>query len=182
MDPAAAERFRRLYARWGAAVLAYAVRRVPSRADADDVLAETFVVCWRRLADAPPDDDDVLPWLYAVAGRVVANQQRGNERRLRLVHRLQSQSRSEVDPGVTSEDVAALHDAIAQLRPEERELLRLSAWEQLEPAQLAVVLDCSANAAAIRLHRARKALREAFASQRDEGGGATTTCTKGSGS
>ncbi|MGB0101650.1 MAG: sigma factor-like helix-turn-helix DNA-binding protein, partial [Nocardioides sp.] len=55
---------------------------------------------------------------------------------------------------------ADLHEALAALRPEDAELLRLWAWEQLTPAEIAVVLDVSANAAGVRLHRARARLRE----------------------
>ena len=48
--------------------------------------------------------------------------------------------------------------ALRALRPEEQEVLRLAAWEGLSNSELAVALDCSENAATIRLHRARKRL------------------------
>lgn len=155
-------RFRRLYQRWAPAVLAYAARRTPSRADADDVLSDTFVVCWRRLRDVP-QGDEALPWLYAVAARALANQRRGANRRLRLAGRLRSERPAAGDdPGEAA--LAGLDAAMQRLRPDERELLRLSAWDRLGPAQLGAVLGCSANAASIRLHRARRSLREAFTS------------------
>src|SRR5690349_12050848 len=66
------DRFDEIYRRHAAAVLAYARRRVP-RDLAEEVVAETFVVCWRRLDRVP---EDALPWLYAVARRTLANQRR----------------------------------------------------------------------------------------------------------
>ena len=48
---------------------------------------------------------------------------------------------------------------MAALRPDEAELLRLWAWEQLTPGEIAAVLDITPNAASIRLHRAREKLR-----------------------
>ncbi len=47
------EDFRRLFAEHNRQVLAYALRRCEQRADAEDVVAGTFAVAWRRFADAP---------------------------------------------------------------------------------------------------------------------------------
>jgi RNA polymerase sigma-70 factor (ECF subfamily) len=62
-DPEAMERFQALYAGHHAAVYAYAVSRV-GRQLADEVVSETFLVAWRRLADVPAP---ALPWLLTVA-------------------------------------------------------------------------------------------------------------------
>src|ERR1700722_2286017 len=78
------ERFRVLYEAHYPAILRYAHRRVAGDV-ATDVAAEVFVVAWRRLTSVP---DVALPWLYAVARRIVANQRRGAERALRLTDRL----------------------------------------------------------------------------------------------
>ena len=53
-------------------------------------------------------------------------------------------------------------ETLARMRPDEAELLRLWAWEQLGPAQLATVLDLTPNAVSIRLHRARGRFKEIF--------------------
>jgi RNA polymerase sigma-70 factor (ECF subfamily) len=53
-----------------------------------------------------------------------------------------------------------LGEALAALSAEDAELLRLWAWEQLTPGEIATVLDVTENAAAIRLHRARGKLRD----------------------
>jgi DNA-directed RNA polymerase specialized sigma24 family protein len=71
----------------------------------------------------------------------------------------------------SDEDVASVAAAFARLRDSDRELLALAAWEGLDPGEIAVVLDCSRNAARIRLHRARKRLaREVHAARSSPGG------------
>ena len=77
-------RYGRLYRDQGRAVLAYALRRVGDPEDAADVVAETFLVAWRRI-DAVPDHE--LPWLFGVARKVIANQRRGERRLASLTHR-----------------------------------------------------------------------------------------------
>ena len=49
---------------------------------------------------------------------------------------------------------------LASLRRNDAEILRLWAWDELTSPQLAVVLGISANAAAIRLHRAKARLKQ----------------------
>ena len=62
------------------------------------------------------------------------------------------------DPVGSRDD--ALHEALDRLHQDDAELLRLWAWEQLTPAEIATVLDVTANAVSIRLHRAREKLRD----------------------
>ncbi|KQW49446.1 RNA polymerase [Nocardioides sp. Root1257] len=125
-------------------------------ATAEDVLAETLLVCWRRVEDLP---DEPLPWAYAVARNCLRNAQRSAHRQERVAARLAAQPTVEpTDPGAPDDTV--LDDALARLRPDDAELLRLWAWEQLTPAEIATVLDITANAASIRLHRAREKLRD----------------------
>jgi len=152
-------RFSRLYREQGRAILAYALRRVKEPQDAADVVAETFLVAWRRFDEVPVDDGARL-WLYATAGRVLANLQRSERRRTRLGARLAETLRTEIathrpPPGEAAEVVRAM----AGLAPEDRELLMLVSWDGLSPAEAARVLDLSALATRSRLHRARRRLR-----------------------
>ena len=81
------ERFRHVYAEHVDRVLGYALRRTDRPEDAADVVAETFLVAWRRLGDVPEEPRTRL-WLYGVARRVLANQRRGERRRTSLGERL----------------------------------------------------------------------------------------------
>ena len=127
-------------------------------ATADDVLAETLLVCWRRLDDVP---EEPLPWAYGVARNCLANATRGVRRQERLAARIavvDPPSDTTAGPGEGGDPDLA--EAIGALREEDAELLRLWAWEQLTPAEIAAVLDVTPNAVSIRLHRAREKLRE----------------------
>lgn len=152
-------RFSRLYREQGRAVLAYALRRVEDHEDAADVVAETFLVAWRRLASVPAGAGARL-WLYGVARRVIANLHRTERRRTRLGRRLAESLRAELAthpaPGG---DAAEVLRAMAGLGDEDRELILLVSWEGLSPAEAAQVLEISSLAARSRLHRARRRLR-----------------------
>jgi RNA polymerase sigma-70 factor (ECF subfamily) len=160
-----------LYERHRRAVLAYAVRRTASLSDAEDAAAETFFIAWRRQQDSP---DEPLPWLYAIARRVVANQRRAGDRRARLLQRVRSQPQDVPTPFPTGTEGPALV-ALRRLRPDDQELLRLVAWEGLSHAEIAVVLGVSINAVTIRLHRARRRFVEALERSTVKGSGQDRT-------
>lgn len=141
-----------------AAVLAFAIRRLPDRATAEDAAAETFAVAWRRRELIPAEP---LPWLFGIAVRVAANQRRSGERRRRLGERLEQEASSRA---AAPEPAEALHrrdtfaHAFERLGEPEREVLRLVAWDGLDTREAASVLGCSATAFRVRLHRARRRL------------------------
>lgn len=144
-------RLEELYGRYAREVRIYALRRMDAGA-ADDVVAETFVVAWRRLEHVP---ESALPWLYGVARRLIANQLREAARRRALLARL-TQARSATEAGSRQ---PRLTYALARLRARDREALLLVAWEGLSTAEMAIALGCSPQAARARLHRARRRLR-----------------------
>lgn len=136
------------------------VRRRCGAADADDVVAETLTVVWRRLDEVP--HETAVAWTFGVARRVLANQRRSTGRRLRLVDRVRRAH--EIIPAHAVDDTD-LVEAMDRLATDDREILHLWAWEQLAPREIAVVLDITANAASLRLHRARSRLAEAMGRQ-----------------
>ena len=139
------------------------LRRRALRGDADDALSEVMLTVWRRLDDVPPDP---LPWCYGIARRVLANQRRGRARHLRLVSRMESEPRQTAIPdhAETGPD-PELAAALAALSGDDQEVLRLWAWEQLEPREIAPVLGISVNAASLRLSRARNKLAATLSRQ-----------------
>lgn len=149
MDLSAEERFALLAEQVWDPVQRYLRRRTH---DADDVLADTMLALWRRLDDVPADA--ALPWAYGVAAHCLRNARRAEDRRGRLLQRLSTEPAAP-----PPEDDPDLADALARLPEGDREVLRLWAWEQLPPREIAVVLGISPNAASIRLHRATTKLR-----------------------
>jgi RNA polymerase sigma-70 factor, ECF subfamily len=84
-------RFEQLYSSAYTKILAYALQRSTTREDAMEVVAETFLVAWRRLEEVV-EVDNPLAWLYGVAYRVVLNQHRSSFRQQRRESRLEGLS------------------------------------------------------------------------------------------
>ena len=152
-------RFEALFLEHRRPVVAYAMRRTPTLADAEDVAAETFIIAWRKMESVPADG---LPWLYAVARRVLANHRRGNGRRERLAALLRVEDVPTPMRAGEDRDGPAFA-ALASLSPADQEVLRLVAWENLGSQGIAAVLGITPNAVAIRLHRARARFADALA-------------------
>lgn len=135
------------------------VRRRAAPHDVDDVVAETLTVLWRRLDDVPADAE--LPWCYQAARRCLANHRRSARRRGALTDRLRLRRPPAATSGpdsVSEPGDAALHEAMSKLSADDRELVRLWAWEELEPREIAMALGVSANVVSARLSRARRRL------------------------
>jgi RNA polymerase sigma factor (sigma-70 family) len=176
--------YRSVYDAHATHLLAYFLRRV-SQDHAHELVAEVFLIAWRRRAVAP-DEPDLRPWLFKVARNVLRNHHRGAAQRRRLHERLRAYAATNAvveqapDPSNTG---ALLRWALTRLRESDREILRLTAWEGCTTGELATVLGCSANAAAVRLHRARRRLRKVLAEvPPDAAATATPTVTTARGS
>ena len=161
------DRYRALFRDTARPVLAYVLRRTGNASDAADIVADTFLVAWRRIDDVPLGGEARL-WLFGTARGVMRNYARGQVRRTRLGERLRSELAHLVvdDPAGSVSDVEAVRAAMARLDEFDRELLRLTAWEGLTPTELAVVLDIPAGTARSRLHRARARLRAELGGER----------------
>jgi RNA polymerase sigma-70 factor (ECF subfamily) len=168
-------RFELLYARHAPAVKAYVQRRSDA-SSADDVVAEVFVVCWRRFGELPPD---ALPWLLGVARRVLSTQRRSERRRAALENRLAEAAVESAEAQVSARhhgghalrgagtqaegEDRVLAAALDGLSDADRELLWLIAWDGLSPTEAAAVLDVKPATARVRLMRARRRLAQALA-------------------
>jgi RNA polymerase sigma-70 factor (ECF subfamily) len=155
--------FEELYARHADAVRGYAMRRCDPET-ADDVVADVFLVAWRRRAEV---SEEPLLWLLGTARRVLANHARGESRRARLLDRLAAEQPESV---TTVGNSARLEEALGSLNERDRELLLLMAWEGLELQQAAQVLGVRPNTVAVRFHRARRRLSAALKAQESEEG------------
>ncbi len=157
VDLTSEQRLRTLHHDHSARIFAYAARRTQNVADAADVVAETFVVAWRRIDDVPAGDE-AAPWLFGVARNVLRNQHRGERRRRALDRRLGSELSRAVPEGGPDDAVDDVTAALARLDDDDRELLTLLAWDGLERAELANAFGVSRATLRVRLHRARRRL------------------------
>ena len=149
-----------MYTDHASALRTFVHRRVDASV-ADDVVAEVFLMAWRRFDDVPPDP---LPWLIGIARGMLANQRRGQARRTALYERLTFSSRlDQTDPGpLTAGEFSPVLAACASLSVRDQEVLLLVAWDGLERDQAARALGITSAQFAVRLHRARRRLRRAL--------------------
>jgi RNA polymerase sigma factor (sigma-70 family) len=156
--------FEALYREHCGTVRAYVHRRVPPAA-ADDVVADVFVIAWRRLNDVAEDE---LPWLIGIARGVLANRRRVEARRIGLRDRLVTNAVAESDPQQECPlGESKVVRALTTLSQRDQELLLLVAWDGLDRTQAARALGISPSTFAVRLHRARRRLARAVADRQE---------------
>jgi RNA polymerase sigma-70 factor (ECF subfamily) len=168
MERSPEQRFEEIHERYLGAVTAY-VRRRTMDDDVQDVVADTFLVCWRKLDQVPAAP---LPWLYAVARKNLANHYRASARRDAAVPEAPAAAEVQLptDP--------VLGVAFARLHEADREVLRLLAWEQLTVSEAAAVIGCSPVACRVRFHRARRRLARQLEELERSGSPETSTRTE----
>lgn len=128
-----APRLEALWAQHTGDLLGYALRRTNSREDAVDVVSEVFLVAWRRIEEIP-DDTEVRLWVFGVARNLLANQRRGERRRTALAIRLAMHLDTLAPPPVPTVDTG-VRVALGRLKEVDREILTLTAWDGLTPAE-----------------------------------------------
>jgi RNA polymerase sigma-70 factor (ECF subfamily) len=153
-------RFTSLYEATYADLLRFAQRRVHTT-HAEDVVAESFLVAWRRLEHLPPQLDDARAWLFGIVRRILLNTHRGAERQHALSVRLAdipTSSTADVDTDLIARQIDVSR-AWQQLSDLHQEALALAVLDELRAPQAAAVLGISPVAFRLRLSRARRALR-----------------------
>jgi len=155
LDQVSPEEFTALYRGFLPLVSNYLVRRC-DKTDVEELASRVFEIAWRKRAQAPKEYE--LPWLYRIAGFVVANHRRAIKSEQNFVARLRP-----LDFAPSPEDIAladlSLSKAWGQLSPFEREAISLTAFEGLSNQDAAKVLEISPNAFTQRLAKARAKLK-----------------------
>ncbi|HEC10641.1 MAG TPA: RNA polymerase sigma factor, partial [Acidimicrobiales bacterium] len=150
------------------------LRRLGGPDAADDLAGEVFCVALDRLGSYDPGRGSERAWLYGIAVNLNRGRARSGRSRRRAVERLAgARLQPGLDPAahviereqrrVTRERV---REAVASLPDEQREVLVLSAWEELPYAEIATVLDIPVGTVRSRLSRARATLRQSLQSPR----------------
>jgi RNA polymerase sigma factor (sigma-70 family) len=157
-------RFAELFDRHYPAILRYLRRRVGYEL-ADDLAADTFTLAFRRRRQYRAEHPDAAAWLYGIAGNLLRQHARAEQRRLRAYARVVADPRGPDVGDAVAERVdaaaagrrAAL--AVADLPAGQREVLLLVAWTDLDCAGIARALGVPPGTVRSRLHRARQRLR-----------------------
>jgi RNA polymerase sigma-70 factor, ECF subfamily len=154
------EQFEDIFRRTRADLLAYLMRRAGNPEEAADLLAETYLIAWRRLETIPPGEQARL-WLYGVARNLLRKRASRSRASDELVQRLAAELRAaqQLHEERGDDRAGPVLEALARLGERDRELLTLSAWEGLTPREIAAVVGMSPNRVRVRLHRARAKIR-----------------------
>ena len=142
----------------GPALVLLARQRVPTQADAEDVVQEALVRCWRSRERI----DSPIAYLYSCVRSCALDWQRGHSRRQR---RESLVARSEVEPLFTArieqeERRFAIEAALASLPKDQGEVLIMKIWGGLTLGQIATSLETSVNTIASRYRYALAKMRE----------------------
>lgn len=133
-------------------VYRYFRRRTEGASIAEDLTAEVFRIAWEKCRQGQE-----LPVLmvFGIARNVLRNHYRSTVRSQNLTQQLERQRTADLgtDDGVVTE-------ALGRLKPEEREVLLLTYWDGFTSAEVSDLLNVTAAAVRMRLHRARKQLSE----------------------
>jgi RNA polymerase sigma factor (sigma-70 family) len=161
------EVFAELFRRHAPVIQRYVTRRIGPH-DADDVVAETFLIAFRRRASYRVQAPDALPWLYGIATNVVRRHRRTELRQLRLLARtgtdpVTAPFTDQVDAAVSAASTgAALAAGLARLPAAQRDALLLVAWGGLSYEQVAHATGVPLGTVQSRVSRARQRLRAAL--------------------
>lgn len=143
------------------AFLGFLERRVGSKAEAEDILQEAFVKGVERAASLR-DSESVVAWFY----RMLRNAVIDHHRRRGAAGRAMDAFAHELD--LAEQPTAEVKDAVCQcvktlsetLKPEYAEALRQVEVEGMSVQGYAAAIGIQPNNAAVRVHRAREALRK----------------------
>ena len=134
-------------------VYAYVSYRIDDRAEADDATSETFERAVRYRDSYAPSRGKPIAWLLGIARHVLA------DRRRRPAAMSELAARPSGDLETETVDRIVLRSAISRLSERDRELLALRYGADLKVSEIGVVLEMSANAVKVALHRAVDRLR-----------------------
>lgn len=138
-------------------IYAYAYRRVGSRENAEDIVATVFEDALKNIRRLRWQNKPLAAWLYKIASRRVVDFYRGkrNDETLSDFGALSDGPTHTIE---RNEEYARIRHAIGRLNANDRDLIRLVYFDELDRAEIAALQNCTTNNVYVRLHRALKKL------------------------
>ena len=141
--------------------LAFLERRVGSRADAEEILQAAFVRGLEKAGEIR-DEERAVAWFYRLLRNAIVDffRARGAAARAEEMLAAELADAHQPPPALATELCGCFEPLLLALKPEYAEILRRVDLEGQRPVDFAATAQLSANNAMVRLHRARKALRD----------------------
>jgi RNA polymerase sigma-70 factor (ECF subfamily) len=141
--------------------LAFVEKRVGSRAEAEDILQEAFVRGIER-GGALRDDESVVAWFYRLLRNAVIDHYRRRATSEKALEGWAKELETHSIPAIEikQEVCGCLGELVAALKPEYQQALRVIDLGEGSLKDLAKEAGIAPGNAAVRVHRAREALRK----------------------
>jgi len=160
-----------LYDRYSAPLYAMAQRISGERADAEEIVVETFAQAWREASRFRSDRGSVIAWLMVICRSRALDLVRSRGRRARLSEAAAADDPAGApgmgrpEPGAdlkvaSSERAARVAEALAALSPSQRQAIELAYYEGLSHSEIAERLNEPLGTVKTRVRLAMQKLRD----------------------
>lgn len=156
-----ADEFRELVNQHADSVRAFVWRRGGGLDEAvsgpEDICAEVWSIAWQRRSSAPEltEVGASKAWVLQIARHVLANHIRKTVTRRGISSTFRQEELTTASAESMVIDDANIREIFGVLSAGEKEVMALTIWEGLKPAEIAAVIGASANSVSIKLHKAR---------------------------
>lgn len=152
--------FAQLYDRFHRPVFSLIVRVLRSRAEAEEVLQETFWQVWERAPDYRDDLGSVFCWVVTIARRKAIDRLRANARHLQRIEQAQGLRTDDdfiapvgLESLAVDEQGQRVHEALARLNLEERRAIALAFFDGLTHGEIAAAVQAPVGTVKARIRR-----------------------------
>ena len=135
-------------------------KRIPSDADAEDILQEVFIIIHNNIQDLK-DDEKIHAWVYRITRNVIVDYYRKYDKSIKFLE-LPTEAAVESDEDLTSniEIAACLRTMIDSLPDKYKQALLLTEFQNLTQRELSESMGISLSGAKSRVRRGREKLKE----------------------
>jgi RNA polymerase sigma-70 factor, ECF subfamily len=164
-----------LYQRYAPAILAYLLRNIGSREDAEDLLLDVFLAVLEKRQSADVDEQRLATWIWVVARNKAVDYHRRHKHRthrdLQTVRETlyENDEQAPEQMALKNEAYQKLHTTLRELPEFQRDIILLRFGHGLSCGEIATVIKKSEGAVRMALHRTLKLLRTLY-TRNDEGG------------
>ncbi len=134
--------------------------RLPSHADTDDVLQNTFIKIFRHIGNFE-GRSELYTWMYRIACNEVINYQKAGVRS--RYTEINAQTTGEAEAFIDADHITiSLNEAVNQLPERQQRVFRMRYFDELSYKEMSGILNVTEGALKASFHHAVKKIEEAF--------------------